>query len=87
MDANGGLVTLQDICAASELPRLVGHLCDEHRVNYWLRNRTKNGAEEAGALWVRDGIAYASLSRLAAWLVSPSRRSPKRGPAKRWTKR
>jgi hypothetical protein len=89
MDGNNGLVTLQDIVTVSELPRLAGHLCDEHRVNYWLRNRDTNGAAEAGALWVRDGIAYASLSKLAAWLVSPSRRSSKRGPgrANRRTKR
>jgi hypothetical protein len=89
VSADNGLVTLQDIVPTSELPRLAAHLCDEHRVAYWMRNRTENGAEEVGALWVRDGVGYASLSRLAAWLVSPSRRLPKRGPgyAKRRAKR
>jgi hypothetical protein len=79
---DGNTNPLADIVPAAKLPEVAPHLCDAHRVNYWLRMRQENGAEKAGALWVRDGIAYASLSKLGAWLTSPSRLLPKRGPRK-----
>jgi hypothetical protein len=71
---------LADIVPVARLPEIAPHLCGRHRVAYWLRTRRDNGAEEAGALWVRDGVAYASLSKLGVWLTSPSRLLPKRGP-------
>ena len=74
----GQAAVLADIVPVSKLPCVAPHLCNEHRVNYWLRNRRENGAEAAGALWVRDGIAYASLARLGAWLTDPIRLLPKR---------
>jgi hypothetical protein len=73
---------LDDIVPLAKLPEIAPHLVSKDRAAYWLRTRHENGAEEAGALWVRDGVAYASLSKLGAWLTSPSRLLPKRGPGR-----
>jgi hypothetical protein len=77
MEAN--VNPLADIVPLAKLPEITPHLATKDRCDYWLRMRRKNGAEAAGAIWTKDGIAYASLSRLGAWLMSPSRLLPKRG--------
>jgi hypothetical protein len=71
MDAN--INPLADIVPLARLPELCPHLATKDRCNYWLRMRAVNGAEAAGAIWTKDGVAFCSLSKLAAWLVSPSR--------------
>jgi hypothetical protein len=73
---------LADIVPLAKLPDIVPHLATKDRCDYWLRNRSENGAEEAGAIWTKDGIAYCSLAKLGAWLTSPSRLLPKRGPGR-----
>jgi hypothetical protein len=64
---------LADIVPLARLPDLYPHLATKDRCDYWLRMRTINGAEAAGAIWTKDGVAFCSLSKLATWLVSPSR--------------
>jgi hypothetical protein len=68
---------LADIVPVAELPKFAPHLCNAHRAAYWLRNRKQNGAEAAGAIWTKDGVAYCSLSRLGRWLTDPTRVLPK----------
>jgi hypothetical protein len=64
---------LNDIVALSKLPEVAPHLCSEGRVRRWLRDRKKNGAEAAGAIYMKGGVAFASLSKLGAWLTQPDR--------------
>lgn len=73
---------LADIVPLIELPKIAPHLASKDRCAYWLRCRRENGAEQAGAIWVVDGVALCSLNRLAQWLVTPRHLRMKKGPRK-----
>lgn len=69
---------LLDIVPLRSLPTVAPHLCTEGRVRRWLRDRERNGAAKAGAIFIKNGTAFASLSKLGAWLTTPERTTARR---------
>lgn len=73
---------LADIVPVAKLPEIAPHLCTEGRVRRWLRDRKTNGAEAAGALFLKNGVALANLPKLGAWLTAPERTTQRKRRAK-----